>query len=95
MTSALHEAGSAEALERLHALRQLECRFSIDLGSVCHRYERRNDAATHPIERMVLGYVARPWRAADGREELWVLLDRVRQLRELIEQGELVRDAET
>jgi hypothetical protein len=87
MASALEEAGAGEALERLTALRRVERRFAIDLGSLCHRYERRNDPAVHPIERMVLSYVACRRLSADGSEELWVLVDRVREVRELIEGG--------
>ena len=41
------------------------------------------------------------WRGADGaagaagRRELWVLLDRVRQVRELMEEGQLAREPES
>jgi len=90
MAEALRSAGEVEAAERLDALRRLEIRFSIDLGSLCHRFERRNAADTHPLERTVLDYIATWHRLEDGREEFWVLVDHVRQVRELIEAGELV-----
>lgn len=90
MACALREAGATEALERSAALRRMEARFGIDLGSLCHRFEKRDHPATHPLERLVLAYVAR-WNARpDGAGELWVRLDRVREVRELIEEGERV-----
>jgi hypothetical protein len=96
MTSALAEAGAHAARERLAALRSMEIRFGIDLGSLCYRFSHRSDPGTHPIEQTVLAYVAQ-WRcSSDGREELWVLLDRVRQVRELMVEGEgqLAREPE-
>ena len=94
MAAALREAGAEEPLERLRALRALECRFAIDLGSLCHRFDRRDQPGTHPLERMVLSYIAQERRAPDGRAELWVLLDRVRDVRAWIEEGRLVREPE-
>jgi hypothetical protein len=90
MAGALGEAGATAALERIRVLRRLEAHFAIDLGSLCHRFERRDDAATHPLERLVLNYVAAWRRVDDGAEELWVRVDRVRALRELIEAGDTV-----
>ncbi|HEX6938743.1 MAG TPA: hypothetical protein VF158_04980 [Longimicrobiales bacterium] len=90
MAGALKATGQIEALERFGALRRLEARFEIDLGSLCHRFELRDHPDTHPLERMVLGYVA-TWKARPGGTgELWVHLDRVREVRELIEEGERV-----
>jgi hypothetical protein len=91
MRGALLEAGATEVAERLTALRSLEKRFDVDLGEVCWRYERRSAPDTHPIERMIIGYITESRR---GGEELWVRLDRVRQLRELKE-GRLVGDPES
>ncbi|NIR61567.1 MAG: hypothetical protein GWO02_19775 [Gammaproteobacteria bacterium] len=90
MAGALEEAGATEALMRLGALRRLEAHFEIDLGSLCHRFGRRDHPKTHPLERMVLGYVAAWTPRPDGTGELWVRLDRVRQVRELIDEGERV-----
>ncbi len=91
MKSALLEAGASDAAQRLVALRRLEQEFDVDLGEICHRYERRDDPKTHPIERVVMAYIT---QARRGGEELWVLLDRVRQLRELKE-GRLVGEPES
>jgi hypothetical protein len=87
MRGALAEAGVA--VGRLDALRRLERRFSIDLGSLCHRWSRRDHADTHPIERFVVNYVTGTRQHGTGDAELWVLLDRVAEIRELME-GRLV-----
>jgi hypothetical protein len=93
MRAALHEAGAAGAAERLAALRQLERRYDVDLGEVCHRFGRRNLPDTHPIERFVMSYIAEE-RVLAGRGELWVLLDHLRQVRELMD-GRLVGEPES
>lgn len=90
MAGALKEAGELEALERFGALRRMEANFEIDLGSLCHRFARRDHPSTHPLERLVLTYVATWKPRPDGAGELWVHLDRVREVRELIEEGERV-----
>jgi len=92
MAGALREAGALDLLERLRALRGLERRFAIDLGSLCHRFQHRDAAGTHPIERSVLAYVATERTGPDGRRGLLVMVDRVRSVRALIEQGRLVHD---
>jgi hypothetical protein len=91
MQSALLEAGAGEVATRLVMLRRLERQFDVDLGEVCYRYERKDDPATHPIERVIISYIT---QARQGGGELWVLLDRVRQLRELKE-GRLVGEPES
>ncbi len=89
MRSALEEVAADHVAERLDALRRMERHFGIDLGSVCHRYDRRDDPATHPIERMIMNYIAEHRDSDCGTPELWVLLDRVEEIRELTE-GRLV-----
>jgi hypothetical protein len=85
MRAALLEAGAAEAVARLQALRTVERSFAIDLGSLCHRFLRCDDAATHPLERMVLTYVACWGHCPDAGAQLLVLVDRVREVRELMD----------
>lgn len=85
---------AAEA-ERLEALRRMELRFGIDLGSLCYRFLRREAAHTHPLEKLVLDYIA-DWRTdSDGENGLWVRLDHVRKVRQLMEEDELVREPES
>ena len=86
MAVELRERGNAQALERLKLLRGIERRFMIDLGSLCDRFSRRDDA--HPLERLVLSYVALRKTDDCGDEQLLVLVDRVRQVRDLMAEGE-------
>ena len=88
MRSALLEVDAHDALDRLDALRRLEKRFAVDLASVCWRHERRDHTGTHPIERFVIDYITEPGHGERG-DELWVLLDRLREVRDLME-GRLV-----
>ena len=90
MLAALEEAGANDAFSRLVILRQMEKRVGVDLGMLCHHFEHRNDAETHPFERQIMNYVAQ-WRLnAASAEELWVILDRIREVRGLVEEGRLV-----
>lgn len=89
MVAALSEANAEETLARLRALRILERRFEIDLGSICWRLGRVTEPNIHPIERYVVQYVTRVHVEDDGTEVVLILLDNVRQVRELME-GRLV-----
>jgi hypothetical protein len=93
MLDALADAGACDAGERLRALRALEHRFDLDLAEICHRFPLRTRDDTHPIERMVMDFIAEE-REHDGELQLWVLHERVRQVRELME-GRLVGDLES
>jgi hypothetical protein len=92
MFDALQEAGAGEACGRLLALRRIEKQFDLDLAEICHRHVHRNDEGTHPIERMVVDFIAEEREHADGGL-LWVMPERVQQVRELME-GKLVGDLE-
>lgn len=93
MRDALTETSAADdVLGRLRALRQMERTLDVDLGAVCWRWEHRNDESTHPLERQIMEYVAEP-RGTGSGWELWVRLDSVRVLRELME-GRLVGEPE-
>ncbi len=96
-SAALKEAGAEDTLRRSRLLRRMEIEHAIDLGSLCHRFEHRNDAGVHPIECMVMNFVAE-WRGSPrnrGKRVLWVMLDRVRQVRDLMEEGQLAREPES
>jgi hypothetical protein len=93
MFDALCEAGADDAGARLLALRRIEKRFDLDLAEICHRHERRHHAATHPIERLVIEFITEERSTAD-EAQLWVLPERVRQVRELMN-GKLVGDPES
>ena len=94
MSAALQEAGAAPSAERLIMLRQLEHRFDVDLGLLCHWYERRDGRETHPVERAIISYLTTAHRTGDVAE-LWIRLDRVRELRDLLEESRLVSEAES
>ena len=93
MMDALTEAGAVEAGERLGALRAIEKRYDLDLAEICFRHAHRNDDTTHPIERMVLDFIAEE-RDVEHDIQLLILPDRVRQVRELMN-GKLVGDPES
>ncbi|MGQ0813021.1 MAG: hypothetical protein ACT4O1_00965 [Gemmatimonadota bacterium] len=94
MLSALEEAGANESYTRLAVLRSMEKQLAVDLGMLCHHFEHRNDASTHPFETAVMNYVAQ-WRInKTGGEDLWVRLDRIREVREIVEEGRLVGEPE-
>jgi hypothetical protein len=88
-TDAAGDLVNSELLARLRALRALEHRFTIDLGSLYHRFQRRDEPTLHPLERSVLESIAR-WRRLDGGAiELWVFVDRVRDLRQFMDEERL------
>lgn len=94
MLSALEDAGANDAFSRMCVLRQLEKSVGVDLGMVSFHFEQRNDAKTHPFERAIMNYVAHWHTSAAGIDELWVMLDRVREVREIVEEGRLVGEPE-
>jgi hypothetical protein len=94
MLQALREAGARPAADRLLGLRTLERRFDVDLGLLCHWYARRDQQDTHPVERTIITYLTRAQSNAQP-PELWILLDRVRELRAFLDEGRLVGDPES
>lgn len=93
MLAALEEASADEAFARMCALRELEKHFRVDLGMLCYHFQHRNDKDTHPIQRAVMNYVAQWGRNASGAPELQVRIDRVREVRDIVEDGRLVERA--
>jgi hypothetical protein len=92
MFASLTEAGSTDASARLLALRKIERRYDLDLAEICHRHSRRLDVRTHPIERMVLDFIAEEKHVESGTQ-LWIMPARVQQVRELMA-GRLVGEPE-
>ena len=87
MLDVLEQSRATEAIARLKALRSIEKHFNIDLAEICHRHELRADA--HPIEKLVLDFICEE-RITGSEAQLWIMPDRVRQVRELMD-GKLVR----
>jgi hypothetical protein len=94
MRQALVEADSDSTVPRLAALREMERRTGVDLGEICHRFERRDDPGTHAVERLIMNFIAEQRLLPDGRVELWVLLDRIRCVHEL-KDGRLVGEPDS
>jgi NAD-dependent DNA ligase len=90
---ALEEAAAEKEFARMCALRQLEMHFSVDLGMVCYHFMHRNDKNTHPIQRAVMNYVAEWGFDVNAREELHVRIDRVKEVRDIVEDGRLAERA--
>ena len=93
MLDALREAGATDAIARIAARRRMERSFDLDLAEICQRHARRDADGTHPIEQIVVDFITEE-RHADGETQLWVLPERVLQLRELMD-GRLVGDLES
>jgi hypothetical protein len=90
---ALEEAAADNEFARMCALRQLEKHFGVDLGMLCFHFEHRNDKNTHPIQRAVMNYVAEWTLDANASQELRVRVDRVREVRDIVEDGRLAERA--
>lgn len=69
------------------ALRRLERRFQINLGTVCFKYFEAEARSTSAFQRQVMEYVAQWRESEDGSCDLVVSVDRVRQIDRLA-QGE-------
>ncbi len=80
--------------ERLLTLRQIERHFDVDLGLLCHWFERRDAGETHPVERAIISYLTTIHAPKQGTE-VWVLLDRLRELRDLLDESRLVGEPES
>jgi hypothetical protein len=93
MFDALADVGADDASARLIALRSIERRYDLDLAEICYRHAKRQDASTHPIERLVIEFIAEERHVDDG-PQLWVMADRVRQVRELMN-GKLVGEPDS
>ena len=93
MRAALTEAGAHDACARLEALRKIERQFDLDLAEICHLHARRSEVRTHPIERLVLDFIADEKHDEHG-VQLWIMPARVQQVRELME-GRLVGEPES
>lgn len=72
-------------LRLARAIRRLERRFAINLGTVCFKFLEKESRPTSRIQQQVMDYVA-AWREGeDGRRDLVVSVDRVREVDRLAE----------
>lgn len=62
------------------AIRRIERRFEINLGTVCHKFLETETGPTPRVQQQVMDYVAE-WRELDdGSVGLLVSVDRVREI---------------
>ena len=74
-------------LRTARALRRIERRFKINLGTVCYKIVETETQTTSAFQRRVMEYVAY-WRdASEGSPDLVVSVDRIREIDRLA-QGE-------
>ena len=74
-------------LRTCRAIRRIERRFEINLGTVCYKFLETESRPTSIIQQQVMEYLAH-WRALDdGSSDLVVSVDRVREIDRLA-QGE-------
>ncbi len=72
-------------LRLARAIRRLERRFAINLGTVCFKFLEKESRPTSRIQQQVMDYVA-AWREGDdGHRDLVVSVDRVREVDRLAE----------
>ncbi|MBW3661162.1 MAG: hypothetical protein KY397_05960 [Gemmatimonadetes bacterium] len=75
-----------EAMLRLClALRRVERKFEINLGTICHKLLETETRPTPEVQRRVMDYVAGWQEMDDGRQRLLVSVDRVREIDRLAE----------
>ena len=86
MRTALVGGAHGETVRLLDALREVERAFDLDLGLVAYLYQHRGEPDRHPIEKVVIDFIT-DVQPGDGDEVLWVLPDRVRQVRDLMQGG--------
>lgn len=79
------DRGDRAAALALRALRRVERRFEIDLGTVCHKFLEAEIASTAAVQREVMAYVARWNEDRSGARRLLVSIDRARQIDRLAE----------
>lgn len=74
------ERGEPGTARLLRALRAVELRFEIDLGTVCHKFLETEAGPTPQVQRAVMQYVARWNRDEEGERRLLVSIDRAREI---------------
>ena len=72
-------------LRLCRAMRRLERRFAVNLGTICYKFLEKETRPTPAVQQRVMDYVAY-WREhEDGARDLVVSIDRVREVDRLAE----------
>ena len=82
----LRREGDAR-LSLYRAVRKVEQRFGIDLGTVCFKFVEKETRPTPTVQQSVMNYVAHWWDREDGTRALVISVDRAREIDRLA-QGE-------
>ena len=72
-------------LELCRALRRVERRFAINLGTLCFKFLEKEHQPTPEVQRKVMDYVAYWNEDSEGARPLVVSVDRVREIDRLAE----------
>lgn len=72
-------------LELCRALRRVERRFAINLGTLCFKFLEKEHQPTPEVQRQVMDYVAYWNESSEGVMHLVVSVDRVREIDRLAE----------
>ncbi len=79
------ERDDRDKLRLCRAIRQVEWRFAINLGTLCFKFLEKEFQPTPEVQRKVMDYVAYWSEGDDGRRHLVVSVDRVREIDRLAE----------
>ncbi|MDX1661262.1 MAG: hypothetical protein R3326_05680 [Gemmatimonadota bacterium] len=84
---ARHFRGEEDAsmLRLCRALRSVERKFEINLGTICHKFLETETRPTPEVQRQVMDYVAGWHETPEGAQQLVVSVDRVREIDRLAE----------
>ncbi len=79
------DAEDETMLRLCRALRRVERKFEINLGTVCHKFLETETRPTPEVQRQVMDYVAGWNETLEGAQQLVVSVDRVREIDRLAE----------
>lgn len=79
------ERDERDKLELCRALRRVERRFAINLGTLCFKFLEKELKPTPVVQQKVMDYVAYWNENSEGSRQLVVSVDRVREIDRLAE----------
>lgn len=77
--------GDEASLGSCLALRRVERMYSLNLGTICHKFLEKESGPTSRVQEQVMDYVAEWRELGDSRFGLLVSVDRVREIDRLAE----------
>ena len=79
------ERADRDKLLLCRAIRRVEWRFAINLGTLCFKFLEKEFQPTPDVQRKVMDYVAYWSEGSEGGRQLVVSVDRVREIDRLAE----------